>query len=609
MKLAMGKPMAYGKGSIVNRQELRANRKDPPAKKSASGVRYWRLVVGSCLMLLSFAASAAGQTYDGPAQLPLVVPSSVTPENRYGNCAYAGPSQAVTEDACGFRINGRNLQIALEDAGGSIPCGTKGLIIALAPVEFQRLHWTLGYHAGSCEGKWVIVRADVSDHELPAAGVRIDPSYAKVMPKIVGQAPYTVVSYPATVAGQGANHWWLGPGLNVTIMDGGPYWTYTLISLGQNKEGNANLLPDSIGIDRCWIHGANGTDDAHSAVGFDATNAVLVNNWIDNIHQVAGDSYTFIVFSSPGPFLIDNNHLEGATAEGFLFGGADGHTGAIPSDITITRNHIIKPLEYWPGSAQYNGTRSVVKNGFEFKFGQRALVEGNVIDNVWCCYTQYGWAFLLTPKNNNGTHAGNANSVIQDVTVRYNLFRHTFSGFQMAPTVPYFGGGFPTHGLRRVSIHDNIFSDVSGSYSQQGTKSDRTGGYQFQMTTGADILQAVGCSSSANGCEPTDFKHFPLSASSTDSIIIDHNTFVPGEISTYATAIILPSNSFWPVTNWQFTNNVIWHSAFPGGQPRGIVASAAGTGDNCVAMETMAPGGSWKGNVFVGTPAGDRSNY
>ena len=57
-----------------------------------------------------------------------------------------------------------------------------------------------------------------------------------------------------------------------------------------------------------------------------------------------------------------------------------------------------------------------MKNGWEFKFGQRALVEGNVIDNVWCCYTQYGWAFLLTPKNNNGTIPGNMNSVIQDVT-------------------------------------------------------------------------------------------------------------------------------------------------------------------------------------------------
>ena len=72
---------------------------------------------------------------------------------------------------------------------------------------------------------------------------------------------------------------------------------------------------------------------------------------------MTGDSYTFLVFTSPGPFLIDNNHLEGATAEGFLIGGADGQTGLIPSDITITRNHILKPTEYWPGSPQYNGVR------------------------------------------------------------------------------------------------------------------------------------------------------------------------------------------------------------------------------------------------------------
>ena len=82
-------------------------------------------------------------------------------------------------------------------------------------------------------------------------------------------------------------------------------------------------------------------------------------------------------------------------------------------------------LAYWTESPQYNGVRSVVKNGWEFKFGQRGLVEGNVIDNVWCCYSQYGWDFLLTPKNNNGTGPGNANSVIQDITIRYNLFRRT----------------------------------------------------------------------------------------------------------------------------------------------------------------------------------------
>jgi hypothetical protein len=584
-------------------------------------VRCSPLVVGFCLTLLSLAASAAGQTYDGPSQLPLVVPSSLNPENRYGNCAYEGPSQAVTEDACGFRtyhivdkgsatINGENLQNALDDAGRSIPCGTNGLIIALAPAEFHRVHWTLGYHGGSCERKWVTVRADVADQQLPPAGVRINPSYASVMPKIVGQAPpYTIGTYAATVSGQGANHWWLGPGLNVTLKEG-PNWVFDLIQLGENRETNALLLPDSIGIDRCWIHGPNATDDAHAAIGLDATNAVLVNSWIENIHQVTGDSATFLVFTSPGPFLIDNNHLEGATAEGFIFGGADGQTGVIPSDITITHNHILKPSEYWPGSSRYNGVPSVVKNGWEFKFGQRALVEGNVIDNVWCCYSQYGWGFLLTPKNNNGTIPGNMNSVVQDVTVRYNLFRHTLGGFQLAPGIPSTGNGYPTHGLRRISIHDNIFSDISSRYSQRGlgTYSDGTG-YQWQMTTAADILEAIGCSSTSNGCDTAAFNGFPISTSSTDSVTIDHNTFVEGEISTYGTALVIPGNTFWPVTNWQFTNNIMWYSALPRAAPHGIVAGVAGTGDGCEAIEAMSPGGTWKGNVFVGVPAADRVNY
>lgn len=597
--------MAVGAG-LSSGGAARPTRKHPAIPSLA-------LVTVCLIVLLSPLAFTATPTRDGPAELPRVVPSSAYPEDRYGRCAYAGPSQPKAEDSCGFKTyhltrtgsparDGESLQAALDNAGGAIACGAKGLVIAVPPGEFDRVHWVLGHHSGSCQGKWVILRTDVADSQLPPAGARINPSYAGVMPEMVGQSrPNAIVSNRAAAPGQEADHWWLGPGLNVTFRSGGANWI--VIQLGGNGEVNASLLPDSIVIDRCWVHGSNATDDTHAGISMDARNAVLVNSWIDDIHNVNFDSMTFLAYTSPGPFLVDNNHLEGATAEGFIFGGADGQTGVIPSDITITHNHIIKPTEYWQGSSRYNGVRSVVKNGFEFKFGQRALVEGNVIDNVWCCFTQYGWAFLLTPKNNNGTPPGNANAVLQDVTVRYNLFRHTLGGFQMAPTVPYYGGGYPTHGLRRISIHDNIFSDISGRYSQRGlgTNSDGTG-YQWQMTTAADLLQSIGCSSGSQGCVTAAFDGFPLTTSSTDSVTIDHNTFARGEVSTYGTAAVLSSNTFWPVTNWQFSNNIIWYSALPGVQPHGIVASAPGTGDSCVAIETMSPGGTWKGNVFVGVP-------
>ena len=129
------------------------------------------------------------------------------------------------------------------------------------------------------------------------------------------------------------------------------------------------------------------------------------------------------------------------------------------------------------------------------------------------------------------------------------------------------------------------------------------------MTTGADILQAIGCSSSSNGCSTAPFNGFPISTSATDSVTIDHNTFVEGEISTYGTALVMPTSTFWPVTNWQFTNNIMWYSTLPGAAQNGITAAAARTGDSCEAMETMSPGGTWKGNVFVGVPAANQANY
>jgi len=122
-----------------------------------------------------------------------------------------------------------------------------------------------------------------------------------------------------------------------------------------------------------------------------------------------------------GPIKIVNNYLEGA-GENVIFGGSDPTVpNAVAQDIEIRCNHFFKPIkwmqELWD-----------VKNLLEFKNAQRVLVEGNKFENCWPS-NQSGFALLLTPRNQNNTAPW---SVVQDITIRRNIFTNVAQGIVMA---------------------------------------------------------------------------------------------------------------------------------------------------------------------------------
>jgi hypothetical protein len=105
-----------------------------------------------------------------------------------------------------------------------------------------------------------------------------------------------------------------------------------------------------------------------------------------------------------------------------MFGGADPKVpGLVPSDITIRRNHISKPLA-WKG-AGWN-----VKNLIETKSSARVLVEENVLEGSWID-GQVGYAFVLksTSQSNGCAPCGTS-----DWTIRRNLIRNVGAGFSIA---------------------------------------------------------------------------------------------------------------------------------------------------------------------------------
>ncbi|MFP5356507.1 MAG: hypothetical protein ACLGIK_15410, partial [Gemmatimonadota bacterium] len=118
----------------------------------------------------------------------------------------------------------------------------------------------------------------------------------------------------------------------------------------------------------------------------------------------------------PGPFVIQNNYLEGS-GENVMFGGADPVIGnLIPSDIQLERNYIYTPVT-WKGLW-------TKKNLVETKNVQRLLIQGNVLDGSWTD-GQVGYAFVLKVANQSGRCTWCA---ARDIIIRDNLVRNAGAG-------------------------------------------------------------------------------------------------------------------------------------------------------------------------------------
>jgi hypothetical protein len=233
-----------------------------------------------------------------------------------------------------------------------------------------------------------------------------------------------------------------------------------------------------------------------------------------------------------------------------MLGGSDPSIrNLVQSDIEFRNNHCFKPLSWKPNDPSYAGRFWVVKNLFELKNAQRALVDGNVFENNWA-QSQDGMAILFTPRNQNG---GAPWSVVQDVTFTNNIVRHSGGGFNISGPDTEAGPSLPS---QRILIKNNLIDDIDGQRWTGGA--ERADG---------EFLQIVGG---------------PI------NITVDHNTvFQSGSIIT---ADYAPSAGF------RFLNNITPHNLY------GVIGSGHGSGPDTIAH--YFPGSVFRNNVIVGIPQG-----
>jgi Putative Ig domain len=404
---------------------------------------------------LAVSAATTGN-FDGPAELPRVYLQTTLADT-------PAPGSTITVNA------GGDLQAALDKAN----CGDT--IELQAGATFTGGHYTLP--AKACDDQhWIIVRTSAPDASLPPEGTRMTPCYAGVasLPgrpafvctstqKVLATIVYLGTGDGPVIFGDGANHYRL-LGLEITRPVGG-------MPVGALISPNSSM--DRIVLDRLYIHGTP-TDETRRGVRLSgATNMAIQDSYISdfhcNSHGTCVDSQAISggLGSLPmGPYRIVNNFLE-AAGENIIFGG--GKATLAPTDIEVRRNHMFKPMIWKQGQPGFIGVTVIVKNHFELKNAQRVLFEGNILENSWGGFTQFGYSILLTPKNQdiNGENVCPLCRVT-DVTVRYVTISHVGGVFEISNGLSD-AGGPPLEG-QRYSIHDVIADDIDGpAYNGHGT--------------------------------------------------------------------------------------------------------------------------------------------
>lgn len=223
---------------------------------------------------------------------------------------------------------GGDLQAALNAA-------TPGDTILLAAGSEFIGNFTLPVKSGT---GYVTVRSDTADLELPPAGSRITPADAPRLSRL--QSP-NAVSVLRTAAG--AHHWrlqYLEFGGN-----GGGYGDIVAIGDGSSRQDTAAEVPHHFILEHLYVHG-DPLVGQKRCISMNAAHVTLRDSHVSDCKGVGMDTQAVAAWNGPGPFLIENNYLEGA-GENILFGGADpALADLVATDITFRGNHVTRPMAW-----------------------------------------------------------------------------------------------------------------------------------------------------------------------------------------------------------------------------------------------------------------------
>ena len=314
-------------------------------------------------------------------------------------------------------------------------------------------NFVLPAKSGTSANGWITVRTSALS-SLPPLGSRVSTSHAAAMPKIISPNALEAISTAPATSG------WRLVGLEITVVPSLVWIQQGLVLLGDGSinQNSTSKVPYDLVLDRVYIHGQP-TISMKRCVALNSARTAIVSSQILECHGRGFDSQAIAGWNGPGPYLIENNKLEGA-GEVIIFGGsAPAISNLVPSDIIVRRNYLYRPMSWkavW-----------TIKNLFELKNAQRVLVEGNVMENNWVD-GQIGFAVVLGSADTDYPWC-----IVQDVTMRYNHINNSAGGFNL---FEHYGFAQP---MRRVALHHNLLTSIGASGLGQN-------GRMFQLSDGID---------------------------------------------------------------------------------------------------------------------------
>jgi hypothetical protein len=380
-------------------------------------------------------------------------------------------------------------------------------------------------------GEPITIRTSTDDRRLPSEHDRVAPAHQSLLPTIAQQG-----AEPALRTAPGAKGWRLvgirfagnGSGDLITLGDGG------------DSQNSYSHVPENITLDRVLVQG-DPEKGQKRGIALNSADTTIRNSHIADIKAVGQETQAIAGWNGPGPFLIENNHLE-AAGICVLFGGAEPSIGSlVPSNIVVRRNTMTRPIEW--RDAQWT-----VKNLLELKNAREVMIEGNVMERNWAA-AQVGFAVLFTVRASGPTARW---STIENVTFQNNLVRGVAGGINILG----FDTDRVTQQARNILIRNNLFDDVDH---------ERWGGNGM-------FLQV--------GDEPAD-------------ITVERNTVL--QSGNLVTAYGGTSSAPRPIRGFRFVNNIGRHNSY------GVFGNGRGVGNP--AIDAYFPGAVITGNVIAGGSA------
>jgi PKD repeat protein len=223
---------------------------------------------------------------------------------------------------------GGNLQTAINNA-------RPGDTIVLAEGAEYVGNFILPLKAGD---DWITIRSGAPDHLLPAAGVRIRPADAALLPRL--RSPNGMAAL-RTVAG--AHHWHIEYVEFKANKDG----IGDLIQIGDGSSAQNTLekVPHHFTLRHLYVHG-HPVLGQKRCIALNGAHVTVADSHLSDCKAIGQDSQAINGWNGPGPFVIQNNYLEGA-GENIMFGGSDpAILNLVPSDITIRHNLFSRPMAW-----------------------------------------------------------------------------------------------------------------------------------------------------------------------------------------------------------------------------------------------------------------------